>query len=475
MIVLRTWQSTLTQVPDAAFEDLSAAMTPSLRAILRPAVQAQAAILEVVPDVIRRPPDATSHLFPASDQQIIDCEIFTDGSSLFVIEVTRSNTESVPRLAAGFWQEQPNDMSSNEQAGESELILSLNYIGTTLDHPCLKQAKKAANTAFKASLKATRFTSRKFKALKGEGRAAPAPPSLKETDAVRALTDRSTRSLAQAIKSSGGLLVGDLSKQLPPEARNQTDEIRRSLESKELIEKELVVICKKSQSQIARVPSREALQSMSRQGLKCACGRSVSDENVEEVVSVTDLGRVLLDGSRWLTLLLLEELQCVGVPLDDTLIEQQVGGDEVDCLAVVSGEFVFFELKDKDFNLGNAYSFGAKIGILRPDHAIILTTQKVGTDARDHFERAHLARKARKGMDFELSSDQSPQLRYVEGLEHLPAVLQEFAGEIYSQDARRVLSRVLPFATIDAEALLVALEKGKSENASDADPSAKAG
>ena len=80
----------------------------------------------------------------------------------------------------------------------------------------------------------------------------------------------------------------------------------------------------------------------------------------------------------WLTLCLLVELQRIGVPLNDTLIEQQVGGDEVDCLAVVSGELVFFELKDKDFNLGNAYSFGAKMGILRPDHAVILSTQKIG-------------------------------------------------------------------------------------------------
>ncbi len=269
-------------------------------------------------------------------------------------------------------------MSENEKKDEPKLALRFYYIGTQLDHPRLRQAEEAINTAFKVSLTVDPFESSRFNELRDEGRAPPTPPSVKESEAARALSDRSTRSLAQAIKTSGGLLVSDLAKQLPQEARNQTDIIRRTLESTGLIDAELVIICKKTQSQVARVPSRGALQQMSEQGLRCACGRRVSDESVEEAVATTDLGRVLLDGSRWLTLRLLDELQRIGVPLHDTLIEQQVGGDEVDCLAVVSGELVFFELKDKDFNLGNAYSFGAKMGILRPDHAVILSTQKVG-------------------------------------------------------------------------------------------------
>jgi hypothetical protein len=86
---------------------------------------------------------------------------------------------------------------------------------------------------------------------------------------------------------------------------------------------------------------------MSAQGVKCACGRAIAEERIEEALNITDLGRALLDGNRWLTLLLLQELQHVGVPLDQTLVEQQMGGDEVDCLANISGELVFFELKTK--------------------------------------------------------------------------------------------------------------------------------
>ncbi len=433
MIILRTWRSSLTHVPESALENLCAALAPSLRALVRPALQAQAEILGVTPDLIRKPTQISSNLLADPRRRTIDGEVFTDGSSLFVVEISHPDSAGT-RTAMALWNEQRHLLLENEDKGEPNIALRLSfyYIGMQLDHPQLRQVEEAINATFSVSLTIAPFVSSKFNELRDEGRAPPTPPSVKESEAARALSDRSTRSLAQAIKSSGGLLVRDLAKQLPPEARDKTDVIRRTLESTGLIDAELVIICKKSQAQIARIPSREALQQMSEQGLRCACGKPVSDESVEEAVATTDLGRGLLDGSRWLTLCLLEQLQQIGVPLNDTLIEQQVGGDEVDCLAVVSGEFVFFELKDKDFNLGNAYSFGAKMGILRPDHAVILSTQKIGADAREHFERAHLARNPRKEM---FPNDENAELYYIEGLEKLPAELQKFAGRIYRKDA----------------------------------------
>ncbi len=233
----------------------------------------------------------------------IDCEVFTDGSSLFVVEIWAVSTQisllEGTRRAITFYDEQTQLFFSdveNEKKDEPKLALRLSfyYIGMKLDQPQLRQAQEAINTAFNVSLTAAPFVSHRFNELRDEGRAPPTPPSLKESETVRALSDRSTRSLA-AINSSGGLLVSDLAKQLPPEARNQTDVIRRTLESTGLIDAELVIICKKSQAQIARVPTREALQQMSEQGLRCACGRPVSDEIVEEAVATTDLGRGLLD------------------------------------------------------------------------------------------------------------------------------------------------------------------------------------
>jgi hypothetical protein len=88
-----------------------------------------------------------------------------------------------------------------------------------------------------------------------------------------------------------------------------------------------------------------------------------------------------------MAVLLLEELRQVGIPHDHILFEQQIGGDELDVIVNISEELVLFELKGKEFSLGNAYSFGSKIGIVRPNHSVIFTIDYVGGDARGHFER----------------------------------------------------------------------------------------
>jgi hypothetical protein len=131
-------------------------------------------------------------------------------------------------------------------------------------------------------------------------------------------------------------------------------------------------------------------------GVRCACGRPLVDEQTEEALTITELGRGLLDKSRWLTLLLVDELAAVGVARESILIEQQIAGDEIDCLANISGDLALFELKDKEFNLGSAYSFGAKIGIIRPKHPVVISTEHVGNDAKEHYVRARLAGTAKR-------------------------------------------------------------------------------
>jgi len=86
----------------------------------------------------------------------------------------------------------------------------------------------------------------------------------------------------------------------------------------------------------------------------------------------------LLDKSRWLSILVYNELIQSGIDPDRVLIEAALGGDEVDCVADISGEVALFELKDKEFNLREAYSFGAKVGIIKPRHAVVVTSSHIG-------------------------------------------------------------------------------------------------
>ena len=141
----------------------------------------------------------------------------------------------------------------------------------------------------------------------------------------------------------------------------------------------------------------------------------------------------------------------LGVLSSDILLECQMGGDEIDCIANISGELVMFELKDKEFNLGNAYSFGAKISLINPRHAVVITTAYVGNDVKDHFRRARSSGRRRA---FELGSDNAVKISYIEGVENFHQGIGELVSKIYQRDAETILGNALPFATPSSKTLL---------------------
>jgi hypothetical protein len=126
-------------------------------------------------------------------------------------------------------------------------------------------------------------------------------------------------------------------------------------------------------------------------------------------------------------------------------------------LANISGELALFELKDKEFNLGNAYSFGAKIGIIRPRHPIIVSTEHVGNDAKEHFVRARLSSASREA--YLTLGEERSEIIYIEGVQNLREKIEELASNIYRADAIQLLNQVLPLAALDGNSILSALDR----------------
>jgi hypothetical protein len=312
---------------------------------------------------------------------------------------------------------------------------------------------------FDIELEPFAYDSDRMDELKDEGMTPSDPPAADELAGARLLADGSNRTAAVAIASSGGLLVSDLPKQLPEEKQGEADPISEGLQAGGLVASELLVICRRTSAQVARVPDRDALEEMARRGLKCACGREISAERIESALTVTSHGRKLLDGSRWLSVLVTSELIDLGIPVDRILIEQKAGDDEMDCFADINGELVFFELKDKEFNLGNAYSFGAKIGISRPDHSVIVTSAYVGNDAKEHFQKAEESAVQDRYAYLGSRQDTPRGVVYIEGIEGLRSGLEDLVGQIYAQDAERVLSGLLPHAAVEAHSLVGAIAR----------------
>ncbi|SRR5216684_701026 len=159
-----------------------------------------------------------------------------------------------------------------------------------------------------------------------------------ELENSRVLEDVSVRSLAIRIKSSGGILEGDLGK--GPKAENGDAEAAlRRLDEANLLAREHVIICRKSSNLVNRVDDPEKIEQMSKMGVLCSCGAPIKSERIERFLRPTEGLVRLLDGSFWMTARLVEALAKHGVSRDRILLTVQQGTEELDAFVDVDGTY----------------------------------------------------------------------------------------------------------------------------------------
>jgi hypothetical protein len=414
--------------------------------VITPAVALQAAALGLAAEGLAdRPPDTYQRDYVAG------AEVFIKGDAIVLCLVRRGLEVRQVRRGASKVRR-----GAYEYSPSNEVTVHL-YAHAPEPNPAeLEVVASSVHSVMGVETRPVWGSNRRFDELLEEGMREADSPASDDLAAARALADANSRALAIALRTSGGLLVADVPKQLPNAAA--ADMASDALQDVDLAATETVVICKRTGREVARVPSNRALTELGRRGLRCACGAPITDERTEEALAATNRGRELLDGSRWMSLLLLEELTNLGVRPSQIAIEQTVGGDELDCVAVLGGRLVLFELKDKEFNLGNAYSFGAKMSLVRPQLPVIITTEYVGGDAKEHFARIQAPPSAQVRAQIELGllteTEAEPaqgQIRYIEGLDNLRDGLAQLLTEIDNTNFTSFLQQVLPLASLQSQ------------------------
>ena len=322
-----------------------------------------------------------------------------------------------------------------------------------------------ASDVLKVGFNPHQYISASFERVRTELVEAFRAPTEAEIGLSRVLVDHQLRSLAIAMKQAGGLLLSDIPKQIKGTSTPDVQSMHGTLTKFGLVTNEIVVLCKNVSRQVLRVPTVEALADITNAGGRCACGRRIDEERQEQAIGLTDAGAALLDKSRWLSVLVYDALVKAGVAPERIVVEGTLGGDEVDCVAEISGELCLFELKDKEFNLGEAYSFGAKIGILSPEHAVVVTTAKVGGDAKQHLQRAlkTTSDSATRYLMYEPDTRGVSRVSYIEGVEKLSEEITRFVSDIETKDAQTALQEILDSVSLGADRLIAALSSNTAQ------------
>jgi hypothetical protein len=200
------------------------------------------------------------------------------------------------------------------------------------------------------------------------------------------LGDQKLREFIMVIKrSGGGILEAEIARRFPE--YSGPNNIIDKLVEYGLLEKQYVIMCKQTSNQINKVKSRDIIDKMDEIGIFCSCGRPISTERIEKLLSPTEKMHRTIDKSYWMTVKLVETLRSLGILDSQILLNLHDGPEEIDAFVNVDGTLIMFELTDNEFSMGHAYPFGGRIGLYKPNYAIMVSTKGIAPEVDAYFKR----------------------------------------------------------------------------------------
>ncbi|WP_156163955.1 hypothetical protein [Methanosarcina sp. 1.H.T.1A.1] len=236
------------------------------------------------------------------------------------------------------------------------------------------------------------------------------------------LENQAIRDITITIRQSGAILESDLNKKKIAKPEEITEHIHRLVES-ELINEEYVIICRDTSNQINRVNSLDVVNKMIEVGVKCSCGKLISEERYEKLFTPNIVLRKMLDQSYWTTVKLVDNLRKLGISNNQILLNLRDGAEEIDAFVDVDGALCMFELKDNEFSMGHAYAFSSRIDLYKPNYAVIVSTKSISKDVILHFDKVKPKSK----------------IVYISNLKDIVPSLNEVVSQVSSKKASRIL------------------------------------
>src|SRR5207237_7975551 len=221
--------------------------------------------------------------------------------------------------------------------------------------------------------------SHNFEAIR-KSRQVPSEASAEENQAIAAFTTPEIRALIRDLERVGSLTVSDLPKVLG-EAQGAAVAARLGeIRSLGLIQSEYVIVCSRTGNAVLRTDDPNKLSKMAPDWVKCACGRALNEERGDQVIMPTERSAELNDKSKWMTTLALTALPRIGISRDSVIVEGTPSSTDI--VLDLSGDLVLVVLKDREFNLSDAYSFNAKVSRIKASEGVIVANEGLSGDAK---------------------------------------------------------------------------------------------
>ena len=279
-------------------------------------------------------------------------------------------------------------------------------------------------------------------------------PPTQQLDAARALADPKRRQMLSTIQARRSVLLENLAND-----GTSTMEVAQEvhlLESLGLLQKDFVVFCREQGNQISRVQSFNEIEEATRRGFKCfSCGRPMAEERIDQLLSCTPAGTQLARPNYWLTLLLSQTLEKMGIRRDKQVtVGASEGSRIIDLFAGHDGFLMMFEVREEDVRLDDIYLFLSRVRYYRPDAAFYVTTCPVSTEVRQYLA----------------SAECEARVLLVEQEEGVGAAVSDVLKRSMHARFREVVRELEPQTRVDVGALVYEFFFGKEVPKSDERP-----
>jgi hypothetical protein len=271
--------------------------------------------------------------------------------------------------------------------------------------------------------------------------------SLEEKKALfELISDQKIREILIEFNKKNNILLSDFVSNMTSEDKDDAERKLNFLSGQKLLDKSLVVICKKTnQWWNMTVPSLNMLQELEKAGVTCtSCGARITDEKVDSLFRISQIGNKLVTGSYWMMGRIVEILRDLGLREEEIFVDIGYNGEQIDILAFAFSRIIVFELKDREFGLGDAYKFHGKVSRLKEKTKesvipIVITTKTVAAEARKLLSEVESSR------HYRYRQLEDSGYLCVEGLDKVEAEMRklfdEQIRETISARTRAVLSR----------------------------------
>lgn len=223
--------------------------------------------------------------------------------------------------------------------------------------------------------------------LEGEG-LHEVSPDARERAAAAELEVSSAQKLLGQVQATGSIFLNKLTSTLAPAERTATETMVARFEELGLATRDFAVLCKKTGQQILRVSSRAAIEDSSQKTFKCfICGNPVSEESLDEIITVTDFGRNLLASDHWLVVRVIAALETIGIPSSAVRVHEAAGQAPTFFFDFNEG-LVQLVLANRRLTLDDAHLVSAQVAAYKVTQVLVIATDGVSQLMRRHLQAA---------------------------------------------------------------------------------------